>query len=184
MGFFQEVFFSLQAGVSPFIIPVCVPIPEFLFCFVFVWSHIHTHMTLDGKILDQSYSGWLAIYILTFSPIPDPQLLKMNQWKSSLENQHSFHHHACVQLLSPVRLFSTPWTIVHWATLSVEFSKQDYWSGLPFPSPSWSGIKFASPVSPALTDRIFTTTPPGELYQGALNSYHCTFCLPGANPYY
>ena len=39
------------------------------------------------------------------------------------------------QSLSPVRLFAIPQTIAHQAPLSVEFSRQEYWSGLPFPTP-------------------------------------------------
>ena len=35
-----------------------------------------------------------------------------------------------------VRLFATPWTVAHQALLSMGFSRQEYWSGLPFPSPS------------------------------------------------
>ena len=38
----------------------------------------------------------------------------------------------CAQLLSHVQLFATPWTIAHQAPLSTEFSRQEYWSGLPF----------------------------------------------------
>ena len=37
--------------------------------------------------------------------------------------------------LSHVRPFSTPWTVAYQAPLSMGFSKQEYWSGLPFPSP-------------------------------------------------
>ena len=37
--------------------------------------------------------------------------------------------------LSHVRLFATPWTVAYKAPLSLEFSRQEYWSGLPFPSP-------------------------------------------------
>ena len=40
-----------------------------------------------------------------------------------------------VKLLSRVRLFATPWTVAYQAPLSVGFSRQEYWSGLPFPSP-------------------------------------------------
>ena len=40
-----------------------------------------------------------------------------------------------VKSLSRVRLFATPWTIAHHAPQSVGFSRQEYWSGLPFPSP-------------------------------------------------
>ena len=43
--------------------------------------------------------------------------------------------HTLWKSVSHVWLFATPWTIVHWGPLSVEFSRQEYWSGLPFPSP-------------------------------------------------
>ena len=41
----------------------------------------------------------------------------------------------CAQLLSCVQLCTTPWTVAHQASLSMGFSRQEYWSGLPFPSP-------------------------------------------------
>ena len=53
------------------------------------------------------------------------------------------------KLLSRVRLFATPWTVAHQAPLSMEFSRQEYWSGLPFPSPGDfpnPGIKSRSPA--------------------------------------
>ena len=56
-------------------------------------------------------------------------------------------------MLSRARLFATPWTAVHQAPLSVGFSRQEYWSRLPFPSPGdlpIPGIKPTPPVSPAL----------------------------------
>ena len=40
-----------------------------------------------------------------------------------------------VKSLSCVRLFATPWTVACQAPQSMEFSRQEYWSGLPFPSP-------------------------------------------------
>ena len=56
-------------------------------------------------------------------------------------------------MLSGVWLFETPWTAAHQAPLSMEFSKQEYWNGLPFPV-SWDlsdpGIKPMSPESPEL----------------------------------
>ena len=61
---------------------------------------------------------------------------------------------------------STPQTVACQAPLSMEFSRQEYWSGLPFPSPEdlpHPGIKSASPASPALADRVFATEPPGKL---------------------
>ena len=45
-----------------------------------------------------------------------------------------------VKLLSCVRLFAAPWTVAHHAPPSMEFSRQEYWSGLPFPSPGKSHL--------------------------------------------
>ena len=65
-----------------------------------------------------------------------------------------------VVVLSHVQLFVNPWTVAHQAPLSVEFSRQEYWSGLPFPPPGDPpnpGIKPESPASPALAGGSFTT---------------------------
>ena len=77
---------------------------------------------------------------------------------------------SCVCGLSPfnhVQLFATLWTIAHQSPLSMEFSRQKDWSRLSFPTlgdlPD-PGIKPASPASPALAGRFFTTEPPGMLY--------------------
>ena len=66
----------------------------------------------------------------------------------------------CTQLLSHVRLFATPWTITCQAPLSMEFSRQEYWSGLPFPSPGDlpnPRIEPASLASPALASSFITS---------------------------
>ena len=52
--------------------------------------------------------------------------------------------------LSGVLLFMTPWTIAHQAPLSMEISRQDYWSGLPFPSPGHLPDPGLKPGSPSL----------------------------------
>ena len=57
----------------------------------------------------------------------------------------------------------TLWTVACQAPLSVEFSMQKYWEGLPFPAPGDlpdPGMELASPVSPALAGGSFTTEPP------------------------
>ena len=64
-----------------------------------------------------------------------------------------------VQLLSHVRLFATPWTIAHQAPLSMGFSRQEYWSRLPFPSPGDLPDPGIKPASPALACGFFTTEP-------------------------
>ena len=67
-----------------------------------------------------------------------------------------------VKLLSRVQLFATLWTVAYQAPPSMEFSRQEYWSGLPFPSP-WDlphpGIK---PGSPALRADALRSEPPGK----------------------
>ena len=67
-------------------------------------------------------------------------------------------------MLSCVTL-GTPWTAGPQAPLSMEFSKQEYWSGLPFPSPGDlpnPGTEPESPGSPALAGGFSTTAPPGK----------------------
>ena len=59
----------------------------------------------------------------------------------------------------------TSWTAVPQVLLSMGFSRQDYWNGLPFPSPGDlpnPGIEPLSPVSPALAGRFFTFVSPGK----------------------
>ena len=68
-------------------------------------------------------------------------------------------------MLSHVRLFATPLTVALQAPLSMEFSKQEYWSGIPFPTPGVHpnpGIKPTSFASPELAGRFFTTETPGK----------------------
>ena len=75
------------------------------------------------------------------------------------------HAHACAHSLSCVRLFVTPWTKTHQASLFIEFSRQDYLSGLPFLPPVdllSPRIEPTSLVPPALAGRFFTTQPLGK----------------------
>ena len=92
-------------------------------------------------------------------------------------------------LLSHVRLFAIPWTILyiaHQAPLSMKFSKQEYWSGLPFPPPGDllnPLIKPASPEFPALASRFFTTVSPIYLVNSSgkfvvVQSHSCVQFFP------
>ena len=65
-----------------------------------------------------------------------------------------------VQLLSPVRLFATPWTAAHQAPLSIP--RQEHWSGVPSPSPGDLPDPGIKPTSPALAGGFSTTEPPGK----------------------
>ena len=64
----------------------------------------------------------------------------------------------CAYMLS-LQLFATLWTVTHQTPLSMRFSWQEYWSGLPCPPPEDipdPGIKPMSPMSPALQAKFFT----------------------------
>ena len=67
-----------------------------------------------------------------------------------------------VQFLGRVRLFAAPWIIAHRAPLSIELSRQEYWSGLPLPSPGDLPDPGIKPMSLALAGGFFTTEPPGK----------------------
>ena len=67
-----------------------------------------------------------------------------------------------MKLLSHVRLFVIPWTVAYQAPPSMEFSKQDYWSGLPFPSPRDASYPEIKPRSPALQADALLSEPPGK----------------------
>ena len=65
-----------------------------------------------------------------------------------------------VKSLSHVQLFATPWTVAYQAPLSMEFSRQNYWSGLPFPSPGDLPDPGVEPSSPALQADALLSEPP------------------------
>ena len=77
-------------------------------------------------------------------------------------------------VLSGVQLFVTPWTVAHQAPLPLEFSRQEYWSGLPFPI-SWGppnpGLEPVSLVSPALAGSFFSTGVTWEAHSIVINSH-------------
>ena len=85
------------------------------------------------------------------------ETLKSQNYQSNPEEKEQSKR--CVQL------FVTPWTLALQAPLPMEFSRQEYWSGLSFPNlgdlPD-PGIKPTSLVSPALAGRFFTIVPLGS----------------------
>ena len=65
-----------------------------------------------------------------------------------------------VKSLSRVQLFVTPWTVAYQAPPSMEFSRQEYWSGLPFPSSGDLPDPGIEPRSPALLADTLPSEPP------------------------
>ena len=73
----------------------------------------------------------------------------------------------CVWALSSVRLFVTPWTAARQAPLSMRFSRQEYWTGLPCPPPGDllnPGVESMSLLPPALAGGSFIIEPPGKTH--------------------
>ena len=88
-------------------------------------------------------------------------------------------------MLSCIRIFAAPWTVAHQVPLCMEFSKQESWSGFPFPTPRDllnSGIKLATLTSPALAGGLFTTGTNWEApcfgYQCLIRNMICKHFLP------
>ena len=73
--------------------------------------------------------------------------------------------------LSHVQLFATPWTVGHQTPVSMVFPRQEYWSGLPFPSLEDLPDPGIEPGFPALQADSLTSEPPGKP-PGALQSSH------------
>ena len=72
-----------------------------------------------------------------------------------------FDNFVCAQSLSVVQFYATLWTVACQVPLSMEFFRQEYWSGLPGPPPGDlpdPGIELGSLTSPSLPGRFFTTS--------------------------
>ena len=81
-----------------------------------------------------------------------------------------------VKSLSRVRLFAIPWTIAYQAPPSMGFSRQEYWSGLPFPSPGDLPDPGIEPWSRTLEADALTSEPPVEYKNTEMD---CYFLLQG-----
>ena len=81
--------------------------------------------------------------------------------------------------LSHVRLFATLWTVAHQAPLSMGFSRQEYWSGLPFPPPGDLFHPGIEPRSPALQADALLSESPGKIPINSLASFFYPFSKCG-----
>ena len=83
--------------------------------------------------------------------------------------RYLLYHCCCLVAQSCLDTFATSWTVAHQDPLSTDFPRQEYWSGLPFPSPGDlldSGSEPMSLVSPAMAGGFFSTgKPPSILLQ-------------------
>ena len=78
---------------------------------------------------------------------------------------------------SHVPLFVTPWTVAHQAPLSMGFSRQEYWSGLPRPSPGDLPDRGVKPTSPVLqVGPLLLSHQEAPLERYMANNGHCIIC--------
>ena len=71
-----------------------------------------------------------------------------------------FQQEKKVKLLRHVQLLATPWTVAHQAPPPMEFSRKEYWSALPFPSPGDLPDRGIEPRSPTLKADTLPSEPP------------------------
>ena len=95
--------------------------------------------------------------------------MKLEPIIQSEVSQKEKHQYSMLLLLllsrfSRVRLFATPWTVAYQAPPSMGFSWQEYWSGLPFPSPGDLPNPGIEPGSPAFQADTLTSELPGTLF--------------------
>ena len=110
----------------------------------------------------------LSRLVITFLPRSKCLLISWLQSPSAV----IFSQFSSIQLLSRVRLFVTRWTVAYQASPSMGFSKQEYWSGLPFPSPGDLPNPGIKPRSPTLQADTLPSEPPGKpfCHQGGVIS--------------
>ena len=141
---------------------------------------------LRGRIRGMDSQGvWIDVYTLLYLKqitnkdvcIAHGTLLNVMwqpRWEGSLgENVKSF---------SRVLLFATLWTVAYQAPLSTGFSRQESWSGLPFPSPGDFPDSGIEPESPALQADALPSEPQGKSYWGRMDTCIRMTESPGCSP--
>ena len=125
---------------------------------------VQTHFLILANILSMRFSILLRKSIAPYQG-PQSQL-----WPLSPLSGLCSGHCVC-ESLSRVRLFVTPWTVACQASLSMEFSRQEYWGGLPCPSPGDLPDPGIEPMSPSLQSDSLPTEP---LSQDTKSSLLCS----------
>ena len=104
---------------------------------------------------------WLSYMVFCLRP-PSSLTIFITAVKSELFLENMVRVFVCDHLLSCVHLFVTPWTVACQAPLSMGFTRQDYWSGLPCPPPEDHPDPGIKPVSPALAGAFLPLASPGK----------------------
>ena len=107
----------------------------------------------------EAFKNWKAQNLKTF--IHFQKSFKKQKWLR-WQNLYYVSRTKMMCVFSHVRLFVTPWTVARQAPPSMEFSRQEYWSGLPFPSPGNLPDPRIEPRSPALQVDSLPAEPQGK----------------------
>ena len=105
------------------------------------------------------------------SPVPGILQARTLEW-IAISFSYAWKRKVKVKSLSRIRLWTTPWTAAYQALLSMGFSRQEYWSGVPLPSPllPWCNISSNPP----------TTLPVMPKINNRFNKYFCSsYIVPG-----
>ena len=110
--------------------------------------------------------GWTSSELtkITVSTLQSQNTTRVNQviMATFLWSYRMWQERKKGKSLSRVWLFVTPWAVDYQAPLSMEFSRQEYWSGLPFPSPGDLPDPGIEPGSPTLQADTLLSEPPGK----------------------
>ena len=145
ISFFLRFFFHLLASSFPFL--KCISSPTF---FPHL-SPLYFPSSL-GFLKDLTQCGYVSSHVVSISP---------SFWELRPYLHACIGRWVCAKHYSFVRLFAALWTVVHQAPLSMGFSRQEHWNGLPCLPPGDlldPGIEPGSPASPASADEFFTTS--------------------------
>ena len=129
-------------------------------------QRVRTNINRDKSVivyaLDKMWYEWCFISAV-FTPHPPNILTQSDHEKNNYTNPT---WGCCCAVLSHVQLFVTPWADACQASLSMEFSRQEYWRGLLISTPEGLLNPRTEPTSLAslaVAGRFFTTAPPGKL---------------------
>ena len=103
---------------------------------------------------------------------PLPCFILYSKAKLFCYSRYLLTSHFCIPVpydQKSVQLLATPWTVAHQAPLLMGFSRQEYWSGLPFPSPGDLPNPGIEPGSPALQVDTLSSEPPGKPIKNIVN---------------
>ena len=177
---------------------------EWIFFFIYGLSHFFSPIslkTLEADFLNFLFwrlfnkqkcaYNWLCDFHFPFNMKPPPFLLLPVCSPRGCSGRHTVLYQidswmidfcCCCLVTKSCLTLVTPWTVANQAPLSIQFPRQEYWSGLPFPSPGDLPDPGGKPASPAMAGGFFTAEPPGKpsLYyiQPVEASFWCGSLVP------